>query len=318
MSACQHPGRRGVFPARALRNESLCRDHYRLTLLAEQFPPSRPGQFVQIQCRPPTEQASLIELDWPQERLPKAAQSELMGTEPLLRRPISLADHRDTPDGVLLTFIYRVAGTGTRWLSRLSPDDNVSLLGPLGNGFTLRPEKPFAALVGGGVGIPPMLYLARTLNAAGRSAVAFCGARSASALPLTLLSRLPDRQGVPTACTADFNAFCTDTAIATDDGSAGFHGLVSEIFIRWLARHDFDPRDAVVYSCGPEPMMHAVADLCLDRDIECQLAMERRMACGMGTCQSCVVKIRSDTPPGWTNRLCCTDGPVFDARELLW
>ena len=95
-------------------------------------------------------------------------------------------------------------------------------------------------------------------------------------------------------------------------------GTISEAFARWFEHHDFDPRDMAVYACGPEPMARAVGDICVKRGMECQLALERHMACGMGTCQSCVVKVRDATPAGWSFKLCCADGPVFDAKELLW
>jgi dihydroorotate dehydrogenase electron transfer subunit len=111
--------------------------------------------------------------------------------------------------------------------------------------------------------------------------------------------------------------YCADTSIASDDGSIGFAGLVSEAFAAWLKDHQFGPEQITVYSCGPEPMERAIADLCAMRDIECQLALERHMACGMGTCQSCVVKI-TDDQAGWQFKLCCTDGPVFDAKTILW
>jgi dihydroorotate dehydrogenase electron transfer subunit len=311
---------RGVFTADVLANTQLCDQHSRLVLSLAAFGPSRAGQFVQLQCRPLGEQVAAREIPWPSHGFPCATQPELTGREPMLRRPLSLAGRRDRSDGsVELDIIYRTIGTGTHWLAGVKAGDKLSVLGPLGNGFTLRPEKSFAAVVGGGVGIPPMLYLSAALTAAGKAAAAFCGARSGNLLPVTLTpSKEPSADGRPTPCVQEFTANCTDAAVATDDGTLGFHGLVSEAFTLWLKDHDFDPRDVVVYCCGPEPMERAVADICLMRDIECQLALERHMACGMGTCQSCVVKIRDDTPRGWSFRLCCTDGPVFDARDVLW
>ena len=298
----------------------LCSRHYLLTLRMEDFPPTAAGQFIQLQCRALDEQIALREIAWPPKKPPQATQPELTDREPMLRRPLSLADRRDLPaGGVEIDIIYRVIGAGTHRLAAISPGEQLSVLGPLGNGFAVRPQKPFAALIGGGVGIPPLLYLAKTLTAQGRAAAAFFGVRTADYLPLKLIAgKTPAADGAPCACVAELSAACVEAAIATDDGTLGFRGLISDAFTRWFAHHDFDPRDMAVYACGPEPMERAVGDICLARGIECQLALERHMACGMGTCQSCVVKVRSDAPAGWSFKLCCTDGPVFDAKDLLW
>ncbi len=94
--------------------------------------------------------------------------------------------------------------------------------------------------------------------------------------------------------------------------------MVHEAFAQWLEREKPISDELVVYACGPEPMMKAVADICLANRIECQLALERHMACGMGVCQGCAIKVKTDEPPGWMFKLVCKDGPVFDASELLW
>lgn len=312
--------RRGVFLASTVSNQLICPQHYLLTLSLESLPPSRAGQFVQLQCRGLSEQIAAREIDWPHSGLPHASQPELTDREPMLRRPLSLAARRDLPSGAAeIDIIYRTFGAGTHWLAGAEPGQQLSVLGPLGNGFTIRPEKPFAAMIGGGVGIPPMLYLAQALSAAGLASAAFFGARTGGYLPVSLLpGATPASDGSPTPCVRELSASCTDAAIATDDGTLGFHGLVSKAFTNWFEKHDFDPADMVVYACGPEPMERAIGEICIQRGIECQLSLERHMACGMGTCQSCVVKIRNDSPEGWTYKLCCTDGPVFDARDLLW
>jgi dihydroorotate dehydrogenase electron transfer subunit len=311
--------RRGVYTATVTSNVAVCQDHFLLRLEVENFPPSRPGQFIQLQCRDVFPQTSGAQVDWPENAMPKLTQPELADREPLLRRPLSLAGRKDTPGGATeLLVIYRSFGTGTRWLSGIEAGRELSVLGPLGNAFAIRPEKPFAALVGGGVGIPPMIYLSEHLAAAEKKSVAFCGARSRTLLPLTILLHEPSADGEPGQCVAEFAASGVDASVATDDGAVGYRGLVSEIFHRWLNHLDAKPEQIVVYSCGPERMMRAVADICIAAGVECQLALERHMACGMGTCQSCVVKIRTDAPAGWSYKLCCTDGPVFDAKNVLW
>ena len=176
-----------------------------------------------------------------------------------------------------------------------------------------------AALVGGGVGIPPLMYLGRHLATVGKEVAAFCGARTKGLLPLTIIpSACVDPEGTPSPCVAEFAAHGVSATLCTDDGSAGLRGFVSTAFQRWLDAKNLSPGQLIVYSCGPEHMMQAVARICQARGIPCYLALERHMACGMGTCQSCAVKIAADKERGWAFKLCCTDGPVFDARQVLW
>lgn len=297
--------RRGVFTAEVLSNRNLCPEHLWITLrMKGGFPSTEAGQFVQVQCRPLDAPAGPTAVEWPDDGPPVLTQAELTGSEPLLRRPLSLAGRRDVSGGVELDIIYRVVGSGTGFLSRLSAGDVVSVLGPLGNAFPISDSKPKAVLVGGGVGIPPMLYLAETLGRVGKETVAFCGARSGHLLPVSA---------------DDFAQRGAKQIVATDDGTLGVHGLVTDALLHWLHEQPSDSGGLVVYACGPEPMMRSVGDLCLDRGIECYLSLERIMACGMGTCQSCAVKVHDESADaGWRYKLCCSDGPVFPADVLIW
>src|SRR5690606_9536804 len=108
------------------------------------------------------------------------------------------------------------------------------------------------------------------------------------------------------------------TVITTDDGSYGVHGRVTEALVRYLDRRSASNIRPILYTCGPEPMMKAVAAIARERGLPCQVAVERAMACGMGTCQSCVIRETADNDRGWRYRLACTDGPVFEAERLLW
>jgi len=316
--------RRGMFVAAIRSNERICDEHYRLRMALPEFPPSRPGQFIQLQCRPVSEQPGARELFWPAGQWLRLSQSELADREPMLRRPISIAGRRDLHPGhgggpVELEIIYRTIGAGTRWLAGAKEGQELSVMGPLGNGFAIRPRKPQAVLVGGGVGIPPMLYLAGELARAGKKVYAFSGVRSVNLLPLKLICcGTVSREGRPAACVEEFARCGAGAAVATDDGSLGYEGFVSNAFRDWVLETKPWMDDLAVYSCGPEAMMKAVADVCLAEGIDCQLAMERHMACGVGTCQSCVVKIRDSGQRGWSFKLCCSDGPVFDARDVLW
>jgi dihydroorotate dehydrogenase electron transfer subunit len=312
-----HPQRRGQFESIVSANVSLCREHFKLTLTLPFFPATLPGQFVQLLCADPVAyDESADELPWSESAFPQPEGTELTARTAVLRRPFSLAGRRDTPAGVELDFIHRVVGVGTDWLSRLTAGDRVSIIGPLGNIFTLPPVASTALLVGGGVGIPPMIYLAQHL--AGRPAVAFSGAVTRDLLALTVTAE-------PTSClegdlnVAEFATYGVPAVISTDDGSLGYRGYVTQALEEHLDR--FYPTGGTsiaptIYTCGPELMMRRVADIAQSRNIPVQIAVERAMACGMGTCQSCVIKTK--TTDGWRYKLACTDGPVFSGDELLW
>lgn len=314
---------RGQFVCTVAANIPLCREHYRLVLHLPHFPATWPGQFIQISCRNLYEDFAR-EREWEIEDWRHAPENgmELAGPLALLRRPFSLAGRRDGSSGVELDIIHRVVGVGTDWMARLKEEDEVFILGPLGNQFQLPAEDGRAILVGGGVGIPPMIYLAEAL--AGRNAVAFCGALSRDLLPLTIQGSAERNWIEPRPVIEEFSRHGIASVVTTDDGSFGFRGFVTQALEKYL-----DSMSAtagpVIYTCGPEPMMKRVAEIAAARGIDCQIAVERAMACGMGTCQSCCIRVRkpdSSKPPlvgrDWCYRLACTDGPVFRGAELLW
>ena len=316
---------RNQFISAVAANTPLCTEHYRLVLRLPQFPATQPGQFIQIACRDLAEDEAseqACEVEWQPGRAVDVCVADLATPMALLRRPFSLAGRRDVAGGgVELDIIHRVVGVGTDWMSRLRTGDNVYILGPLGNTFRLPRTDQTAILVGGGVGIPPMLYLAEHL--AGRNAVAFCGALRRDLLPLTITADA-DREANPSFCIDEFARHGMASVITTDDGSFGFQGFVTQALERFLDRGALSGKP-LIYTCGPELMMKRVADIAAARKIECQIAVERAMACGMGTCQSCCIKVRKPDPskpplPGsdWCYRLACTDGPVFRGSELLW
>src|SRR5258706_6328402 len=180
------PAARDQYPSQVVENAFICREHYRLVLRLPQFPPTEPGQFVQVACRD-------TGISYSPERELDCVEGEPLGTlgvelmQPLafLRRPFSLAGRSDGVDGVRLELIHRIVGVGTQWLSELKAEDIVDVLGPLGNRFRLPSEGEVPLLVGGGVGIPPMLYLAQKLM--GKLGGAFCGALTRDLLPLTVV-----------------------------------------------------------------------------------------------------------------------------------
>ena len=306
---------RGTFDSTVLANTALCREHFRLALALDALPATAPGQFVQVLC----------------------ASDESPGF--MLRRPFSLAGRRDVGAHVEIDLIARAIGVGTRYLQSLRAGDRVNVLGPLGNAFTLPPANGIALLVGGGVGIPPMLYLAEALARAGVKAVAFCGAMSLDLLPLTITNDAPTptRESFdPLYNVAEFAGHGIPAVLSTDDGSYGFRGFVTDTLRQYLDAWITDNADrakTTVYACGPEGMLKAVADVARRRSLACQVCVERAMACGLGTCQSCVIKQKKPDPATrlsssksapplagseWCYRLACTDGPVFEADTLLW
>jgi dihydroorotate dehydrogenase electron transfer subunit len=327
--------RRNQFVSTVVVNIPLCREHYRLVLQLDEFPATEPGQFIQLECRDgdrdyePDRQWDWEPGDWePGSRL-GIADDELAEAVALLRRPFSLAGRRDTASGVELDIIHRIVGVGTDWLSRLKVGQRLHLLGPLGNRFQVPAEDGLAILVGGGVGIPPMLYLAEKL--ANRKCVAFCGALTRDLIPMTILDRdgASGQEAVtPSMMVEEFARHGIPSVITTDDGSYGFRGFVTqalELYLDSLSTQHSALGTAVIYTCGPEPMMKRVAEIAAYRGIECQIAVERAMACGMGTCQSCCIRVKKPDPaqpplPGkeWCYRLACTDGPVFRGVDLLW
>ena len=327
---------RSQFVATVSENISICREHYRLVLRLQEFPPTEPGQFVQLECRDGDRNYEPDrECDWApgaraaREALVEVTADELSAPLAMLRRPFSLAGRADAASGVELAIIHRVVGVGTAWLSGLKIGDRVHLIGPLGNRFELPATNQVAILVGGGVGIPPMVYLAQAL--VGRRAVAFSGALSRELLPLTIradaqTSARGDDGSEPSLIIEEFARHGIPSVITTDDGSFGFRGFVTQALERYL---DSLPTPhaplPTIYTCGPEPMMKRVAEIAASRGIDCQIAVERAMACGMGTCQSCCIRVKKPDPSqpplvgkDWCDRLACTDGPVFRGRDLLW
>ena len=197
----------------------------------------------------------------------------------------------------------------------------MSVLGPLGNAFPIQVQKRNAWLVSGGVGLPPMLWLAEALAKARKSTIAFCGARSRDLLPLALTpGSLPSSTASSAErCVEEFARVGVKAVISTDDGSLGYPGHIGAAMQAYHEANAVATDDVVVYTCGPERMIRFVAEYCVARQIECHVCMERNMACGTGLCQSCVVPIRDESAiDGWRYRLCCTDGPVFSAESILW
>ncbi len=220
--------------------------------------------------------------------------------DPLLRRPMAVAwllRAGDRPVGFAI--VVEQSGRGTRLLARLRPGDSVAVLGPLGRPFRL-PEGDDGRehlLVMGGVGAAPFPFVAEALRAAGCRVRAFVGGRTREDL----------------LCVAELEALGAAVVTATEDGSAGVRGLVTEPLEAHL-RAAAAP--ATLYSCGTTAMMRAVQRLAERYRLPHQASLEAPMACGLGVCLSCVVRV--GTPECWSFRRVCREGPVFDGASLLW
>ncbi len=227
-------------------------------------------------------------------------------TDPLLGRPFALYDTVLDADGLptALDVVYLVYGKFTRRLATLTQHDSIEIWGPLGNGFPDLAGCEHAALVAGGIGQTPFLAYARQL----------LGMRGyAGQAPGRSVQKVSLYYGVRTAelmaGVDDFRAVGVTDHLASDDGSIGFHGLVTQL----LEQH---PPPSHIVGCGPEPMLRALSESAKRMNVPCHLSLECPMACGVGICFTCVVPIR--TPDGWDYRRVCTDGPVFNAAEVAW
>ena len=228
---------------------------------------AKPGQFLTIRCGSDS------------------------ATTPLLRRPFGF--HRISASG--FEILCEIVGKGTRFLSGLKPGDKVDILGPLGNGFSVRKGDKNFIIVAGGIGVAPLASLAESLTRIKKAEVyAIIGARTKNAL----------------LCADHFNDIGIKTMIATDDGSYGKRCFATDILNEFLKiKRGFRP---TIFACGPEPMLKAITHIAEKRGLECYASLEENIACGVGACLGCAIRTRS----GY--KLVCKDGPVFDIKEIIW
>jgi dihydroorotate dehydrogenase electron transfer subunit len=195
----------------------------------------------------------------------------------ILRRPFSI--HRIREKGVEV--LFKIKGAGTEWLSKRSAGDILDIAGPCGKGFKIEDKK--CVLIGGGIGIAPLLSLAESLK---EKPIILIGAKNRDEI----------------LCVKDFEAIGADVAIATEDGSFGYRGYVTELLSEKYP----------IYACGPRAMLKKIAEFAKKNGVSCQVLVEERFGCGVGACMCCAVL----TKKGY--KRVCADGPVFSAEELLW
>ena len=243
----------------SIRQEEIADDIYSMWLRTDEIAAhAKAGQFVSVYCNEGSR---------------------------LLPRPISICEI-DKKDGAI-RLVYRVAGKGTEEFSHMRTGMQLKVVGPLGNGFPLKHQKAF--LIGGGIGIPPMLELAKTLDCEKNIVLGFRDE----------LFLLEDFQGKG------------QIYIATEDGSAGTEGNVLDAI-----RENGLTAD-IIYACGPTPMLRALKEYAAKNQMECWISMEERMACGIGACLACVCKSKEkDAHTNVKNKRICKEGPVFRAEEV--
>lgn len=207
--------------------------------------------------------------------------------EPFLRRPFGA--HKIKKNGIEI--LYKVVGKATKVLSQKEKGEFLDILGPLGNGFTIKKNET-AFLVGGGHGVAPLYALSEKLLKSSCEVRAFIGAWSKEHV----------------VCDKELKKIGTKVYVATDDGSKGYKGLVTNLLKKNLKNNN----KSTIYACGPKPMLKAIAKLSKSYKIPCQLSLEEYMACGIGTCLGCAVK----TKDGY--KMVCKDGPIFDAKDIIW
>ncbi|GAB6165602.1 dihydroorotate dehydrogenase electron transfer subunit [Thermostilla marina] len=244
-----------------------------------------PGQFVML-------------------RLPRS-------TDPLLGRAFAIYDLVESPAGGCVDIVYMTLGRMTGMLPDVQPGSTLRVWGPLGNGFHL-PSAKHLVLVAGGIGHTPFLTLAKAVL--GRAEYAGGSYQVPQVDCVTLCYGA--RRAAQLANIDDFEAVGVRVLTTTDDGSRGRQGTAVDA-LRELLEHEQRLREeTLVVCCGPKKMMQAAARLCLDRGVRCYLSLETPMACGIGACFSCVVKVK-DGASGWDYRRVCVEGPIFDAATLV-
>ena len=213
----------------------------------------------------------------------------------LLRRPFTIY----TIEGHEITMLYQIIGDGTKRLSEMLEGEPLQILGPLGNTFDFTEKPEPAILVGGGAGIASLMLLAVALRENGIQTFGLVGAQRRS----RLLS------------VADLESIGISVHIATDDGSIGHHGYVTDVLADLLGKTNLSC--PTIYACGPHAMLSAVTKIALDFEVPAQIAMENRMGCAMGVCLGCVCPVQIDADRIEYQRV-CTEGPVFNAAEIAW
>ncbi|MBU1853173.1 MAG: dihydroorotate dehydrogenase electron transfer subunit [Candidatus Omnitrophica bacterium] len=266
--------------AKILFNEEIGLSYFKMELRAPEIAQiAQPGQFVQVRCT--------------------------NTLDPLLRRPFSVHRVRSLQS---IEILYEIVGRGTEILAKRKEGEFIDVLGPLGNGFTIPSEVEGRTpiLIAGGIGVAPLVFLAEKLREI---------RNPKSKIQIIVLLGAKTKESI--LCEKDFKKIGAEVHIATDDGTRGYNGFVSELFKRILRTTHHASR-ITIYACGPHPMLREIAEISKEKNLDCQVSVEEKMACGIGTCLGCAVKVIRRGGEEFIYKLACKDGPVFDAEEIIW
>jgi dihydroorotate dehydrogenase electron transfer subunit len=238
-----------------------------------------------------------------------------------MRRPLSIM--RASAEAGWIDLLYKVTGAGTRALARATPGQSLSVLGPIGVGFSAHPERPRVLAIGGGVGIPPMIFLAERLKEAAAAGAAWKPlVLMGSELPFPFRLRpstifMPGMPDEAIGCMPLLDEWSVPSRLATLSGFPGcFDGYVTDLARAWLtSRSPEQLAETEIFACGPTPMLAATARLAREFDLPCQVALEEFMACGVGGCAGCTVLVHNAA--GTAMKRVCVDGPVFEAGAVF-
>ena len=297
----QHRNTICIENAEVLDHPAFASDQFILRLLAPACASkAKPGSFVHIQC----------DADLP------------------MRRPLSIM--RIDAEAGWIEVLYKTAGAGLRALSKFEPGDRISILGPIGNGFQPNPDRPLVIMIGGGVGIPPLIFLGqhlythawldngwRQVATPSAEVVAFFG--SEIPFPFELQESRITLPGSPSSAitTLELMETCNiPCRLASTSGFSGcYPGMVTDLAQEWLSAQSINRlAETTIYACGPEPMLRATAKLASHFDLPSQLCLEEFMACAVGGCAGCTVSVKTDA--GTAMKRVCVDGPVFGGDSI--
>jgi dihydroorotate dehydrogenase electron transfer subunit len=235
-----------------------------------------PGQFIHIKCS--------------------------VDNYPLLRRPISI--YRINKKKGEIYILFQVVGEGTKLLSQRVVGDDLDIMGPIGNGFNIYPESRKIMVVGGGIGVAPLLALCEESIKQDKEVRVLVGA-------LKKESVIGEE---------NFRNLGAKVDVATDDGSYKYKGLVTDLLEKIIIKEGWLPDQ--IFACGPKPMLRKIVEISLDAHINCQVSLEERMACGIGACLGCICKIKTkdkkEDKVKYEFKRVCVDGPIFEGSEVVW
>ncbi|MCK4241039.1 MAG: dihydroorotate dehydrogenase electron transfer subunit [Candidatus Atribacteria bacterium] len=261
--------------AKILLKKEVAPDVFLISLLAPLIVQQAiPGQFIHIKCS--------------------------KNNYPLLRRPLSI--HRIDKEKGEIFILFQVVGEGTKLLAQRAVGDDLNIIGPIGNGFNIYPKSQKIMIVGGGIGVAPLIALAEKSVAEGKEVRVLIGA---SKREMVIGEEL-------------FKSLGANVDISTEDGSYKYKGLVTDLLKEVI---QVWPPDQI-FTCGPKAILKKIADIASSISINCQVSLEERMGCGIGACLGCVCKIKTkkkkNNKEEYYYKRVCVDGPVFKASEVIW